>query len=64
MMQDFLATAIELQRSGQLGPAVQLYQKILRKKKTMPWRCTCWAWCDISKVTTARRSSLSAVPLL
>jgi tetratricopeptide (TPR) repeat protein len=32
-MQDMLATAIDLHRSGQLGPASQLYQKVLAREQ-------------------------------
>ena len=33
-MQDLLATAIEMHQAGQLGPAAQLYQKVLAKEAT------------------------------
>ena len=32
-MQDALTTAIQMHRSGQLGPASQLYQKVLAREQ-------------------------------
>ena len=56
-MQDVLTAAIEFHRSGQLGQASQLYQKILAHEQENPEALHLWACSTISKVKTPVRSN-------
>ena len=54
-MQDVLTAAIEMHRSGQLGPASQLYQKVLAKRTgERRGACICSEFCSTSRGTMTR----------